>query len=80
MDYGDKFYDRLQRRINAVQRNYRVALKDLQTLPAATEVGQALPPASPEPESVQQLTSEIGFVPEKVYRNLWTPSQDRKVS
>jgi hypothetical protein len=52
LDWGDKVYDRLQRRINAIQRNYRAALKEL----------EALPPAVDEPESVQQPAPGIGFV------------------
>ena len=69
----DKF-DRLQRRINSIQRNYLHALKELQniekTQSAAGQVGQALPPAIPadvpvpiQPESNQQPIPEIGFVP-----------------
>ena len=54
LDYGDKVYDRLQRRINAIQRNYHRALAELKTLPVAGE----------QLESPQQPTSEIGFVPQ----------------
>jgi hypothetical protein len=74
----DKF-DRLQRRINSIQRNYLHALKELQNLEKtesaadADQVGQALPPAIPadvpvpiQPESNQQPIPETGFVPEHI--------------
>jgi hypothetical protein len=57
IDYGDKVYDRLQRRINSIQRNYLRALKELQSLEKAEAADQ-------EPESNQQPIPEIGFVPE----------------
>jgi hypothetical protein len=71
--FGDKVFDRLQRRVNAIHRNYDRALKELKSLEAtATEdaqVGQALPPANPEDaqaapvQSNQQPAPHIGFVP-----------------
>jgi len=48
IDCGDKFYDRIQRRINSIQRNYLRALKELQSL---------------QPIAEEELTPEIGFVP-----------------
>jgi hypothetical protein len=76
--FGDKVFDRLQRRVNAIHRNYDRALKELQDLGAAapTEDAQpsetpAPPPEPPEtcapepaqPQSNQQPAPEIGFVP-----------------
>ncbi len=52
IDFGDMVYDRLQRRINSIQRNYLRALKELQTLEKtqATAPGpQPLDPASQSP-------------------------------
>ena len=82
----DKF-DRLQRRINSIQRNYLHALKELQNLektegaPDADQVGQALPPAIPadvpvpiQPESNQQPIPEIGFVPEHIAEQALPPA------
>jgi hypothetical protein len=74
LDRRNEKFDRLQRRINSIQRNYLRALKELQNLEktesAADQVGQALPPAIPadvpvpiQPESNQQPIPEIGFVP-----------------
>jgi ABC-type transporter Mla subunit MlaD len=74
LDRRNEKFDRLQRRINSIQRNYLRALKELQniekTQSAAGQVGQALPPAIPDavpvpiqPQSNQQPNSEIGFVP-----------------
>src|ERR1019366_3225870 len=50
--FGDKVFDRLQRRVNAIHRNYDRALKQLQDLEDAP------------PQSNQPSTPEIGFVPE----------------
>ena len=82
----DKF-DRLQRRINSIQRNYLHALKELQNLEktegaaVADQVGQALPPAIPadvpvpiQPESNQQPIPEIGFVPEHIAEQALPPA------
>jgi hypothetical protein len=82
----DKF-DRLQRRINSIQRNYLRALNELQKLEkteaAADQVGQALPPAIPAdvpapapPQSNQQPASQIGFVPQSVVRPAPAPSTE----
>jgi hypothetical protein len=57
--FGDKVFDRLQRRVNAIHRNYDRALQKLQDLGAA-----ATPPEPAPPQSNQQPTPEIGFVPE----------------
>jgi len=53
----DKEFERLQRRLNAIQRNYRAALQDLQRLrteqaaeEAAAESENALNPAEPLPD------------------------------
>jgi len=54
VNFGHPVYERLQRRINAFLRNYRVALRELETLPVAEE----------EVESNQQPAPEIGFVPQ----------------
>jgi len=48
IDCGDKFYDRIQRRINSIQRNYLRALKELESL---------------QPIAEEELIPEIGFVP-----------------
>jgi hypothetical protein len=53
IDFGDKIYERLQRRINAIIRNYRAALREIETLPVAAA----------EPKSNEQPAPEIGFVP-----------------
>jgi hypothetical protein len=82
----DKF-DRLQRRINSIQRNYLRALNELQKLEkteaAADQVGQAVPPAIPadvpapiQPQSNQQPASQIGFVPQSVVRPAPAPSTE----
>ena len=44
------------------------------------EVGQALPPALPTPKPAETTPAAPPAAPVKVYRNLWTPRQDRKVS
>jgi hypothetical protein len=43
------FFERLQRMVNACERNYHRALKALHRLKAKAKVGQALPPANPGP-------------------------------
>ncbi len=58
IEYGDKVYDRVQRRINAIQRNYYRALEELKTLPTAGEL------QPDQPESNEQPAPEIGFVPQ----------------
>ena len=70
--FGDKVFDRLQRRVNAIHRNYDRALQELKSLEdAAAPTEDAQPPASPAPppesapaQSNHQPTPEIGFVPE----------------
>jgi hypothetical protein len=54
VNFGSPVYERVQRRINACLRNYRTALRELETLPVADE----------EPEPLQQDTPAIGFVPQ----------------
>ena len=65
--YGhDKNLDRLQRRLNAAQRNLQSALKDLARLKAAETAEEDAEPAAPsriEPQSAQWSEPEIGFVP-----------------
>ena len=68
IDCGDKFYDRIQRRINSIQRNYLRALKELETLPeAAIDAAQpaeaATPPEPVQPPSNQSICIPNGFVP-----------------
>jgi hypothetical protein len=77
IDYGDKVYDRLQRRINSIQRNYLRCLAELRTLeitdavadqPPDTPAPPPEPPATtpPEPDqpaSNQQPVPPTGFVP-----------------
>ena len=58
IDFGDRVYERLQRRINAIQRNYLRALEELKTLPTADADQFA------EPESNEQPAPGTGFVPE----------------
>jgi hypothetical protein len=78
--FGDKVFDRLQRRVNAIHRNYDRALKDLQDLGAAPATEDAQPPAPPaplpeppvvtpepaQPQSNQPLIHKTGFVPQIV--------------
>ena len=54
VNFGSPVYERVQRRINACLRNYRTALRELETLPVAEE----------QLESLQQPTPAIGFVPQ----------------
>jgi hypothetical protein len=58
--FGDKVFDRLQRRVNAIHRNYDRALQELKSLEAATPTEDA------PPQSNQPPTPEIGFVPQTV--------------
>jgi hypothetical protein len=74
LDYGDKVYDRLQRRLNSIHRNYHRALTELQHLEDNDAAGQPqetpAPPPMPTPpgpaplQSNQQPVIEIGFVPQ----------------
>ena len=59
-------FARLQRRIDATQRNYRNALHELERLQAAHQAEEAAVPADPAPASPQEqnLSSENGFVPQ----------------
>jgi len=43
------YFERLQRTVNACERNYHRALQELHRLQAKVKVGQALPPANPGP-------------------------------
>jgi hypothetical protein len=43
-------FERLQRMVNACERNYHRALNELHRLKAKAKVGQALPPVSPGPQ------------------------------
>ena len=67
--FGDSVYDRIQRRINSIQRNYLRALKELETLPeAAVDADQpaeapAPPPQPVQPPSNQSIRIPNGFVP-----------------
>src|ERR1035441_1425921 len=47
--HGDKVFDRLQRRVNAIHRNYDRALKELKSLEDAPPTEDAQPPQSPAP-------------------------------
>ena len=71
--HGDRTFDRLQRRVDAIGRNYHRALKELQSLEAAEQPVEC-PPERPEPpatgvptpassQSNQQPGPQIGFVP-----------------
>ena len=71
--FGDKVFDRLQRRVNAIHRNYDRALKELQRLETAEpleapeEPQSVLPdplPIPSQPFPNQQPASQIGFVPQ----------------
>jgi hypothetical protein len=79
LDYGDKVYDRLQRRLNSIHRNYHRALTELQHLEDAAATEDAQPSADPAPppeppaigaaepgplQSNQQPIPQIGFVPQ----------------
>jgi hypothetical protein len=72
---ADRVFDRLQRRIDAIGRNYHRALKELQSLeaadkaeepeqpqPAASDPLPTPPPSQPSPN--QQPGPQIGFVPQ----------------
>ena len=63
--FGDKVFDRLQRRVNAIHRNYDRALKELKSLEAADQPPEtpAPPPEPAQPQSNQQPIPHIGFVP-----------------
>jgi hypothetical protein len=56
---GSDVFARLQRRIEATERSYRQALKELQQLRAAEPTSEPSQPSDSEPTS-----PEIGFVPE----------------
>jgi hypothetical protein len=70
-DRGDATYERLQRRINAVERTFHRALAALQKIessapqptPLAPDPRPPAPGPDPEPPSNQPLGSGIGFVP-----------------
>jgi len=57
---GGKEFDRVQRTINACERNYHRALKELRRCHA--EVGQALPPANP-PQPAESKPSSPNLAP-----------------
>jgi hypothetical protein len=67
---GDAFatdsstFERLQRVVNSCERAYHRALKEIQRLQAQPKVGQALPPANPDPVS-QKPTPEPAPQPEQ---------------
>jgi hypothetical protein len=67
LDWGNRAYERFQRRINAIQRNYQAALKELQALEAAATDE---PLEIPEPTQIQQPTPQNGFVPETQLEHL----------
>ena len=58
----DKIHDRIQRRINSIQRNYLAALKELQRI-EDREPAEELQPLAPQPSQNQQPDPQIGFVP-----------------
>ena len=72
--HGDQVFDRLQRRIDSIGRNYHRALKELQRLEAAEQPAECPPeqpevpatevPASTQSPSNQQPGPQIGFVPQ----------------
>ena len=74
--FGDRVFDRLQRRIDSIGRNYHRALKELQTLEAAEQPkecaapqpeapgGAGLPVCPVSSQSNQQPGPQIGFVPQ----------------
>jgi hypothetical protein len=73
LDFADRIFDRLQRRVDAIHRNYHRALKELQRLDEEDAVecpsDPPDPPADSAPEpapppSNQQPESQIGFVPQ----------------
>jgi len=60
--------DRLQRRLNALQRNLQSAMKDLGRLKAAESEEEAAAPAEPtriQPQPAQSPRPEIGFDPQR---------------
>ena len=64
--FADKVFERLQRRIDAINRNYHRALKEVQRLEAAGEPAE--PPATKASNPVSPLPNQqpgpgIGFVP-----------------
>jgi len=65
--HGDRVFDRLQRRIDSIGRNYHRALKELQRLEAdekPTECPETGAPAPVSSQSNQQPGPQIGFVPQ----------------
>ena len=74
--HGDRTFDRLQRRIDSIGRNYHRALKELQSLEAAEQpeegatpqpeapAGAGLPVCPVSSQSNQRPGPQIGFVPQ----------------
>ena len=63
--HGDKSFDRLQRRVNAIRRNSERALKQLQSLADRESAETEQPPAPPPRRELQEDQSDdddIGFV------------------
>jgi hypothetical protein len=71
--FGDKVFDRLQRRVNAIHRNYDRALKELQRLEAAEPLGEPEQPPA-QPYQNQQPGPQIGFVPQIVVGQALPPA------
>jgi hypothetical protein len=70
--FGDKVFDRLQRRVNAIHRNYDRALKELKSLEDA-----AVGPTE-DAQSNQQPVPQIGFVPSIASPEPFLPLSERK--
>ena len=93
--HGDRTFDRLQRRVDSIGRNYHRALKELQGLetaeqaeepeqpePAAADPPPTPPPSQPQPSQNQQPGPQIGFVPPIPVPERFSPpfpSQDHAV-
>jgi hypothetical protein len=63
---GDRHFERLQRRLNATERSYKSALRELQQLQSSGDTqrhSQPAPAPAPKPQETKDTNSQIGFVP-----------------
>jgi hypothetical protein len=62
--FADRTFERLQRRINATERSYKSALREIQQLQAARSPQPDPEPAvAPQPQETKPPSPAIGFVP-----------------
>jgi hypothetical protein len=75
LDYGDKVYDRIQRRLNSIHRNYHRALNELQRLEdAATADASDQPPEIPAPPPEPPVTSPTPTPPPPKHKTRTRPA------